>query len=152
MKIKIIPYQNEHKARFREMNLGWLDQYHLTESHDLIVLDDPEGTVLDKGGYIWLAEADGNIVGSIGLMKEEGGVYELIKMGVVADYRRNGISKMLIETCLEKAREIGVKKLILFSNHQLQTAINTYEKYGFRHVAVHDSPFVTADVMMELIL
>ena len=117
-----------------------------------MVLDDPEGTILDRGGFIWMAEADGRIVGSAGLMKEHEGVYELAKMAVTADYRGRGISKLLIETCLDKAREIGAQKLTLFSNHQLQTAIGLYEKYGFRHVAVHDSPFETADVRMELIL
>jgi ribosomal protein S18 acetylase RimI-like enzyme len=57
-----------------------------------------------------------------------------------------------METCLNKAKELGVKKLVLFSNHQLKMALGLYEKYGFRHVEVKDSPFETADVKMELIL
>jgi GNAT superfamily N-acetyltransferase len=73
-------------------------------------------------------------------------------MAVTADYRGKGISKLLIETCLAKAKEIGAKKLSLFSNHQLQTALKLYEKYGFYYVEVEDSPFTTADVKMELIL
>jgi hypothetical protein len=28
--------------------------------------------------------------------------------------------------------------------------LQLYEKYGFRHVAVTDAPFLTADVKMEL--
>ncbi len=70
MVIKIIPYSNEHNAIFKQLNLEWLDHYNLTESHDLMVLDDPEGTIINRGGYIWLAEADGKIVGSAALMKE----------------------------------------------------------------------------------
>lgn len=150
MEIKIIEYRKEHHAIFKQLNLEWLDHYHLTESHDLMVLDDPEGTVLNPGGFIWLAEVDGVIVGSAALIKEHEGVYELAKMGVTAAYRGKGISKLLIEKCLHKAKEVGAKKLSLFSNHQLQTAIGLYEKYGFRHVTVHDSPFETADVRMEL--
>ena len=152
MDIKIIPYRREHHAVFKKLNLEWLDHYNLTENHDLMVLDDPEGTIINRGGFIWLAEADGKIVGSAALMKEEEGVYELAKMSVTAAYRGKGISKKLIERCLYKAKSIGAKKLSLFSNHQLQTAISLYEKYGFRHVALHDSPFETADVRMELIL
>jgi hypothetical protein len=34
----------------------------------------------------------------------------------------------------------------------LKTALALYEKYGFQHVAVEDSPFATADVKMELVL
>ena len=117
-----------------------------------MVLDDPRTTILDRGGFIWLAKVDNKIVGSSALMKEHEGVYELAKMAVTAEYRGMGISKLLIETCLDKAKDIGAKKLSLFSNHQLLTALKLYEKYGFRHVEVKDSPFETADVKMELVL
>ena len=152
MDIKIIPYRNEHHTIFKQLNLEWLDHYGLTESHDLKILNDPDGTILDNGGYIWVAEADGKIVGSAGLAKEEEGVYELVKMAVAESYRGNGISRLLIERCLYKAREIGAKKVTLYSNHQLQTAIGLYEKYGFHHVELVNSPLETADVRMELIL
>jgi GNAT superfamily N-acetyltransferase len=152
MELKLIPYRSEHQVVFKQLNLEWLDFYHLTESHDLMILDDPEGEVINKGGFIWMAEADGKIVGSAGLMKEEEGVYELVKMAVREDYRGNGIARLLIERCLYKARETGAKKVTLFSNHQLHTAISLYEKYGFRHVALVNSPMETADVRMELIL
>jgi GNAT superfamily N-acetyltransferase len=150
MEIRIISYRNEHHAVFKQLNLEWLDHYHLTETHDLMVLDDPKGTILSPGGFIWLAEANGKIVGTAALMKEHEGVYELVKMAVTEAYRGNGISKLLIEKGIHKAREIGAQKLTLYSNHKLQTAIGLYEKYGFRHVALHDSPFETADVRMEL--
>jgi len=152
MEIKIIPYRNEHHEAFRQLNLEWLDHYNLTESHDLMILDDPEGTILNRGGFIWMAEADGQLVGSAGLIKEHEGEYELAKMAVTPAYRGKGISKLLIEKCLQQAKEIGAVKLTLFSNHQLQTALSLYQKYGFNHVEVHDSPFETADVKMELVL
>ena len=152
MGITIIQYRSEYHASFKQLNLEWLDHYNLTESHDLMVLDDPQTTILDKGGFIWLAIADNKVVGTAALVKEHDGEYELAKMAVTADYRGKGISKLLIETCLEKAKEIGAKKLLLFSNHQLQTALKLYEKYGFYHVEVENSPFETADVKMELVL
>lgn len=150
--LQIIEYSDQYKQDFRRLNLEWLDKYNLTESHDLMVLDDPKGTILDRGGYIWLAKADDKIVGSAALIKEHEGVYELAKMAVTSAYRGRGISKLLIETCLNKAKEIGASKLSLFSNHQLLTALKLYEKYGFHHVEVKDSPFETADVKMELVL
>ena len=150
--VKIIEYSNEYHNDFRSLNLEWLDKYNLTEPADLMVLDDPQGTILDRGGFIWLAMAENKAIGSAALIKEHEGEYELAKMAVTAEYRGKGISKQLIETCLSKAKEIGAKKLLLFSNHQLQTALKLYEKYGFYHVAVEDSPFETADVKMELVL
>ncbi len=44
------------------------------------------------------------------------------------------------------------RKLNLFSNHQLKSALKLYEKYGFGYVEMKNSPFETADIKMELIL
>jgi putative acetyltransferase len=148
--IKIIPYEGIYHNDFRQLNLEWLDKYHLTESHDLMVLDDPEGTILQTGGYIWLAIDDDVVAGTAALINEGHGIYELAKMAVAPSYQGRGISKLLIETCIAKAREIGGKKLLLYSNHQLLTALKLYEKYGFHNVEVKDSPFATADVKMEM--
>jgi GNAT superfamily N-acetyltransferase len=150
MQIEIIPYTAGYHAAFKRLNLEWLDKYNLTESHDLMVLDDPKGTILDRGGFIWLAKAGDEVIGTAALMNEGHGIFELAKMSVTKNWQGKGISKILIEACLKKAREIGVKKLALFSNHQLQTALKLYEKYGFKNVEVKDSPFETADVKMEL--
>lgn len=151
-RVNIIEYSSQYHQDFRRLNLEWLDNYHLTESHDLMVLDDPQSTILDRGGFIWLAMVEDKVVGSAALMKEHKDEYELAKMAVTVDYRGKGISKQLIETCLKKANEIRAKKLTLFSNHQLQTALKLYEKYGFYYVEVEDSPFETADIKMELAL
>ncbi len=149
-KINIIPYSDQYMSDFKRLNLEWLDHYNLTESHDLMVLDDPVGTIIDTGGAIYLAEAGGQIVGSAALMKEHEGVYELAKMAVTPSFRGKGISKLLIEKCIHKAKQLNASKITLFSNHQLKTALHLYQQYGFKHVEVKDSPFATADVRMEL--
>ena len=152
MSIEIIEYKDEYADDFKKLNLEWLDGYNLTESHDLMVLDDPKGTILERGGAIYLARAGNEIIGSAALMKEHDDVYELAKMAVAKKWQGKGISKLLIESCLQKAKEVHASKLMLFSNHQLERAIHLYEKYGFRHVPVTDSPFSTADVKMELVM
>lgn len=149
--VNVISYEDRFQPEFKKLNLEWLDLYNLTESHDLMVLNDPRGSIIDQGGDIWLAEENGVIIGSIALMVTEEG-FELAKMSVAPEYRGRGISKLLVETCIARARELGGSRLILFSNHQLVTAIKLYERYGFRHIAVEHSPFETADVKMELLL
>jgi putative acetyltransferase len=148
--VEIIEYENRYQQDFYRLNVAWLDKYHLKESRDLEVLDDPKGTIIDKGGFIWLAKEGGAIIGSAALMKEDDRTFELAKMAVDDEYKGRGISKLLIETCINKAKAIGAVKLELFSNHQLTTALGLYEKYGFRHVSVTGSPFETADVKMEM--
>ena len=150
--IEIIPYSDEHAATFRALNLEWLDKYNLTESHDLLILNDPKGTIIDNGGAIYLAKSGNEIIGSAAIINEEHGVYELAKMTVAPAFRGQGISKLLIEKCLEQAKSLHAKKILLFSNSQLRSAISLYEKYGFKHVDVSDAPFVTADIKMELSL
>ena len=150
--ITIIAYEPQHAKVFKELNLEWLDKFHLTESHDLQVLDDPSGTIIERGGVIYLAKSNEEIVGSAALMKEHDQGYELAKMAVKPGYRGIGISKLLIEKCLQTAKEWNAKKIFLYSNSQLTAALHLYEKYGFRHVPVVDAPFVTADVKMELVM
>lgn len=150
--IEIIPYSDEYASVFKVLNLEWLDKYNLTESHDLLILNDPRGTILNNGGAIFLAKSGDEIVGSAAIINEEHGVYELAKMAVTTVFRGKGISKLLLEKCIEAAKERNAKKLILFSNSQLQTAISLYKKYGFKHVDVTDAPFLTADIKMELSL
>ena len=150
--ITIIAFNNKYQPDFKRLNLEWLDKYNLTESHDLEILDDPQGRVIAGGGCIFLAMNGKQVVGTAGLWKENNEEYELIKMAVDPEYRGRGISKILLDRCLEEARKQNAKKIFLYSNSQLQTALKLYEKYGFRHVLVADAPFVTADVKMELIL
>jgi ribosomal protein S18 acetylase RimI-like enzyme len=66
---------------------------------------------------------------------------ELIKMFVLTEYRGRGISKLLLDKCIVEAKQRGAKKIILYSNSQLQTAIKLYEKYGFEHVTCNRLPF-----------
>ena len=152
MNPEIVEYEDRYQPIFKSLNIEWLDHYHLTESHDLQILDAPRKYILDSGGVIYLARIGDEIVGSAALMKVEGKIFELVKMSVSSRYRQMGISKLLLDKCLAAAKTLMAEKIILFSNHQLTAALHLYEKYGFQHVPVVDSPFTTADIKMELIL
>jgi N-acetylglutamate synthase-like GNAT family acetyltransferase len=149
--IVIRPYEEKYQQDFKRLNLEYLDKYHLTETHDLEILDNPEEKVIAGGGCIFLAMDEERVVGTVGLAKEKEGIFELVKMVVEPAWQGRGISKLLLESCLEEAKKLKAEKIILFSNHQLLIALKLYEKYGFRHVKVMDSPFLTADVKMELL-
>ena len=150
MSISIVTYTDEYKDAFMQLNLYWLDKYHLTESHDLQVLDNPQATIIYNGGAIYLALHGETVVGSAAIMKVAEGHYELAKMAVSPLWHRKGIGRLLLSKCIETAKQWNVKKISLFSNHQLQAAIGMYRTFGFQDVPVTDSPFETADVKMEL--
>ncbi len=149
---ELIPYEGRYQPDFKRLNLEWLDKYNLTESHDLEILDDPEGTVIGRGGCIFLAMDEGKVVGSAGLWKESEDEYELVKMAVDPLQRGKGTGKLLLEKCIAAARQRNALRIFLYSNSQLKPALSLYEKYGFRYIEVKDAPFVTADVKMELTL
>lgn len=150
--IEVIEYSDNYQPHFYQLNIEWLDKYNLTETHDLAILNKPRQTIIDTGGFIWLAKSGNEIVGSAALINEGHGLYELAKMAVAPASRGQGISNILLETCIKKAKEMGAVKLLLFSNHQLKAALSLYEKYGFTYVAVTNSPFNTADIKMERML
>ena len=150
--VEIIDYCDDYADDFKQLNLEWLEKYNLTETHDLEIINHPKETILDDGGCIYLAKADDKIVGTAGLANAGNGVYELVKMAVAPAFQGNGISRMLMDKCLKKAKELNAKKIFLYSNSQLTTAISLYKKYGFNHVDATNSPLLTADVKMELSL
>src|SRR6516162_8825590 len=113
--IQIIPFEGKYSEDFKSLNQEWLTDYGLMETHDMEVIMDPQGTILEKGGYIFLAAADGVIVGSAGLMKASDETYELVKLAVAPTHQGMGIGKLLIEKCMDKAKELGARKLFLFS-------------------------------------
>ncbi|MFD1003309.1 GNAT family N-acetyltransferase [Ohtaekwangia kribbensis] len=148
--IEIIPYEPTYQQAFKALNLEWLERYNLLEQIDMDMLNDPEKYILNDGGYIFLARLNNEIIGTAGLVKEHNNTCELVKMCVHRDHRAKGISKLLIEACISQARELGVERIVLFSNHQLQAAQELYKQYGFNYVTLEDSYFVTADIKMEL--
>jgi putative acetyltransferase len=150
--VEIISYNKQWHNAFRQLNLEWLNKFNLCEEADMLVLNDPQGRILDKGGAIYLAKVGDEIVGTAALVPEGHNVYELAKMSVTENWQGKGISKLLLEACLQKAGELGAVKIELFSNHQLKNALTLYEKYGFGYIEMKDSPFETADIKMELIL
>jgi putative acetyltransferase len=147
---QIIEYEDQYQPVFKALNAEWLDLYELMEPHDMEILDDPRKNIIETGGVIYLAMFEGDVIGSAALIKEHGDVYELAKMSVAKDFRQKGLSRLLMEKCLEKAKELKASKITLFSNHKLKTALALYEKYNFRYIPVENSPFLTADIKMEL--
>lgn len=150
--MRIISYESKYQPDFKRLNLYWLENYGLTEQHDLDILDNPEEKIIATGGCIFLAMDNEKVIGTAGFAKEHDGVYELVKMAVDPAYHGQGIGKKLLAHCLAEAKKRGAERIFLFSNSQLTTALKMYQKYGFRHVEVTDSPMLTADVKMELTL
>ncbi|RTQ48464.1 N-acetyltransferase [Hymenobacter gummosus] len=148
--VDILPYQPEHQAAFRDLNVEWISRYFVVEELDRRMLDDPEGYILALGGYIFMARHQGRIVGTCALIKEPGGVYELAKMAVTPSAQGLGIGWRLGEAAIAKAREIGAHELELLSNRRLAPALSLYRKLGFVEAPLPASEYQRADIRMVL--
>lgn len=149
MGIKIIPYRNELGEMFKALNEEWLERYFTVEPVDTLLLSDPRTSIIDNGGYIFFAEHNDSIVGTVALIKHGETEFELGKMAVTENARGLGIGKLLMEQCITTARSLGLRKIILYSNTLLVPAINLYKKFGFVEVPLLQSEYRRTNIKME---
>ncbi len=151
--LQIIEYTKEHYQRFKEINLDWISKSYVVEDIDKKVLDNPDEYIFKNGGTILMAIYDHEIVGTCALTNEGNNIYELTKMGVDEKHRGLKIGYHLGVAILEKAKQSGAEKVILYSNTKHSgIGINLYRKLGFVEVPLDTALWVRADIKMELIL
>jgi len=148
-KIEIIAFSDEHKDAIKTLNYEWLEKYFRVEQGDRESLSNPREHIIDKGGFIFYATLNDEIVGTASLLKKNDGVFELGKMAVSEKARGYGIGTILLEHCLEVAKQEEIKTLILYSNTQLESAIHLYRKYGFYEIEMEGGLYERADIKME---
>jgi ribosomal protein S18 acetylase RimI-like enzyme len=150
--LEIIPFSTDLKEHIKTLNLEWLNRYFKVEPKDEIVLSDPQSEIIDKGGMIFYAKYNNQIIGTVSLIKIDDSTFELSKMAVTDTIQGLGIGKKIMEHCLAVAKKEGIQKLILYSNRSLLPAIHLYEKYGFVEIALEDGVYERADIKMERII
>lgn len=104
---------------------------------------------------LWVAEVNGIAAGCCGIYPTEGlegDCAELVKYYLAETARGQGTGRVLMEKCIESAREFGYRKLYLESLPHFSKALRIYEKLGFHQLdkPLGNSEHTTCNIWMLL--
>lgn len=150
--VRIVPYEPKYAEIFRTLNEEWITSHWEIEDADRKALEHPQEYIIDKGGHILVALFRDEPVGVCALLRTDDSRYdyELAKYAVSPTVRGRGIGVMLGRAAVDKAAELGAKRLFLESNTLLEPAIHIYRKLGFRELAEYRPAYARGDIQMEL--
>lgn len=86
----------------------------------------------------WIAEYAGEIVGSVFIVRESEDTAKLRLLYVEPSARGLGIGTRLVATTLEYARQVGYRRMVLWTMSCLHSARRIYEAHGF--TLQHEEP------------
>jgi GNAT superfamily N-acetyltransferase len=90
-----------------------------------------------KGGGLWAADADGRIVGMIGVEPQSDGAWEIVRLYMVQPYRGTDLAPRLLAIAEAHARAAGATRLVLWSDTRFDRAHRFYEKHSYvRHGSI----------------
>ena len=148
--VTIVSFDEEYSSIFYELNKLWIEESWLLEESDKFDLLNPKESIIDKGGEIFFALIDGNVIGTVAMIRSADRIYELAKMTVEINYRGNGVANKLMDQCLNYAINNNAQQIYLITNDTLLIARNLYDKYGFKEVKLDSDKYLRGNVKMVL--
>ncbi len=148
--INVFEFQPEYQPYFEQLNRQWIEKYFVMEKVDLDVVTRPQEHIIDHGGTILFASLNEEVVGTVALKKISDDEYELCKMAVSEKARGNHAGLVLGEAALEKARQMGAKRVILYSQRTFNKSIsiNLYYRLGFKEIPLEKGGYDRCDIKM----
>jgi DNA-binding MarR family transcriptional regulator/GNAT superfamily N-acetyltransferase len=149
--IEIVEYKKEYAGYFENLNVEWLEKYFAVEPEDEKILSNPESEIINKGGMIFFARINNEIVGTCSAIKVNDDVFELAKMAVTEKAQGKQAGKKLALVVIGYAISQKAKAVILETASKLTAAISLYEKLGFIYVPFdHPSKYTRTTFKMKL--
>lgn len=127
-------------------DIGWIthrqavlyaNEYGFDLSFEALVAEILAGFVRDRDparAGAWIADQDGDVMGSVFLAPHSDSVAKLRLLYVEPAARGQGLGRRLTEACIAGARERGYRQLTLWTNDVLVAARRIYAQAGFRLV------------------
>lgn len=152
--MNIIPATSpEHIAQTRELFYEyavWLEINLCFQNFEQEVAELP-GDYAPPTGRLFLAVDDSRVAGCVALRKIAGGVCEMKRLFVRADFRGAGVGRQLVDAIIDAARDIGYRRMRLDTlPPKMDRAIAVYRSLGFVEIEpYYDNP-VRGAIFMEL--
>ena len=83
----------------------------------------------------WIAEMNGEVVGSVFVVKKSRTASKLRLLIIHPKARGQGLGKRLTRVCIRFARRAGYRKMVLWTQSHLAAARAIYQAEGFRRVS-----------------
>ncbi len=149
--VEVFRYSPSYKEYFINLNSEWLQKYFEVEKVDLKILSNPETEIIDKGGEIFFARYENEIVGTCAAIKLDNENFELAKLGVTEKAQGKQIGRKLVLAVIGFAYARGAKAVVLETAKNLIKAINLYESLGFKYIPdFHKSTYKRPTFWMKL--
>jgi len=152
--LRIRNFEQSDLEDFKSLNYEWLNRYLKIEQLDIDILSNPDTYILKDGGAIFMAEWEGEIVGTCAIIKYNPTTFEIAKLGVTEKMQGRKIGRRLMETAIDEAKKRGAKEVFLETNPILEKAQQLYKSFGFEtaEAEYHKSNYIRPTITMKLAL
>lgn len=111
------------------MNGEFKEEQEALALHDLDTLLESYGHL---GEAFFVAEEEKNIVGTVGVKREDDRIAFIRRIFVSPDYRKRKIGSQLLDRAIEFCREVGYQDVVFKTTSKMSEAIDLFLKRGFR--------------------
>lgn len=133
--VELRRYRPSDKDSVWQLHVQGLEQYSVRlDARFRPGLDDDLTRIEDeylKNGDFLVATIGNDIVGIGALRKENSTTAEIKRMRVKVDFQGKGIGTMILDNLIDKARNLGYKRIILDTTQNMTVAQRLYQSRGF---------------------